>query len=606
MIKEVFNSITSGTKAEKVPVAGSNLENQAGETQGFFGKMFTALQQEGQEVNEQSMQSGDQSEAMNAGEPETKEGREAVKQALINLMNGAETTSSHHEPLKRNLSESPTEVTTEKLEEHSAVRLVVKTADQAETTNKTDIAVAESGLPSDDKATTKNSHGNKLTPPQEAKQEPSPNAVISELPGSEILNKEAVVLTGANKETSGVTLGNRQGTEKGEQAPKIAVEAEVQVSKENIVQDSEKASETSTSNDKVNVEQTVKLPDEGQSAENISSRKDESGLKVLNREVAATSSEKPIVVSRNQTAFTANQISNNETATQNERSSQPFQQMSQQQVSKSELNSQLHVQNEVKAQHANEERSKRYDFVSRNPDGKATNGERLEAAAGSGTSGGKQQGASFSDTPNWFRFQTANQQKTGELNNQQQAFLDEQLKEVSENADDITTDKTQNGMHRLGEMPIQNALIRKSVLPGLTSIMQKATSSGKEISQNWQKHSFELDDGNKIELSTRNSDGVIQLKIASSNHELNKLLQQYGQEIREHLEKECELNIDLQFNDKQEEGLSGFFSDSPSSGNGKSSGITGGNSSSSEPSKAQKPLQQSVRRFGYNQMEWTA
>lgn len=659
MIKEVFNSITNG--AGKAPVAGSNLESQTAESQGFFGKMFMALQQEDEQAQGHTLNtSGGKQENMMSDEPESKEGREAVKQALLNLMNGGQTISSESDSLKA--GEATDEEVPQNLEGQNPIRLVVKTTEPAATNDKGKVvSTAEnevstnSEVITEEKATTQTSseskpgklvgseqgvHPKTMNPEMVNEKAPILNEVKDVSTDSGVMAEEKATTQTSSESKIGELVGSEQGVQSKAVNPEMVnektpilndvkaetpvsnvsieqpaqeVEANVKVEAKNTVNPevaaentiSEKGNGTAPKTEHLKVGEAPTLQTELQSEEAESTKENVSRLKILNRETATTS-EKPVTEPRKQATFApnTNQFSSNETASRNERTSQPFQQMSQQQISKNELSSQLHVQSEVKAQQGNEDRAKRYDFASQNSDGKALNGERLEVIAGSGSSSGNQHGASFADTPNWLKFQAANQQKSGELNNPQQTFLDEHLKEVTENGDDITNDKNQ--MHRLGEFPVQNALIRKSVLPGLTSIMQKATASGKEVPQSWQKHSFELDDGNKIELSTRNSDGVIQLKIASSNHELTKLLQQYGQEIKEHLEKECELNIDLQFSENQDDGLSEFFSDSSSSGKGKSAGMMGSTSTAGESSKAQKPLQESVRRFGYNQMEWTA
>lgn len=197
-------------------------------------------------------------------------------------------------------------------------------------------------------------------------------------------------------------------------------------------------------------------------------------------------------------------------------------------------------------------------------------------------------------------------QNAGSLSKEQEAFLKDQMMETTEVKDSSKSEQNNSGQMRLGELPIVNQLLRRSVMPGLAATLQKATASGKAIPENWQKHNFDLEDGNKIELSTRNVDGVIQVKLASSSIELSRIMQQYAEEIKEHLEKECELNIDLQFEDKSEQETSGFLGDSsPRGGRGSRSGnMHNGNKISNQ--QAEQNLQKSVRKFGYNRMEWTA
>lgn len=256
------------------------------------------------------------------------------------------------------------------------------------------------------------------------------------------------------------------------------------------------------------------------------------------------------------------------------------------------------------AQKLNEERSKRYDLFNQNSDGRSISGERLAPVTSMSGSGSSQQGMGFNSQPSWIQFQANNQQAT-EFTANQQAFFNEQILESAEGTENGSNEQAKLNMNRLAEMPINNVILKRSVLPGLTGALQKATSAGKDIPQSWQKHSFDLDDGNKIELSTRNVDGVIQVKIASSSIELNKLMQQYGQEIKDHLEQESDLDIDLQFDGGQEETNTGFSDSSSSQKRGGNNHFSGNGSEKILNKKAEENLQQTVRKFGYNQMEWT-
>jgi hypothetical protein len=160
---------------------------------------------------------------------------------------------------------------------------------------------------------------------------------------------------------------------------------------------------------------------------------------------------------------------------------------------------------------------------------------------------------------------------------------------------------------RMTQTPVANISVKRNVLPGLTQTVQQAASPGKANGESWQKHNFVMDDGKKIEVSVRQVEGVLQLKLGSSSPELNRLLQQYNQEIREHLEKEISISIDLQFDGNGEDSGARFAdSDShdsqrslPHSGSGSSSGSTG-------ETDGKTKADSTVRNFGYNRMEWTA
>lgn len=252
-----------------------------------------------------------------------------------------------------------------------------------------------------------------------------------------------------------------------------------------------------------------------------------------------------------------------------------------------------------------ETREKRYGFNSLA--NAANSGNAEERLAEVFNSGGQSGAGDSSSNPGSFKgWMGQNSTSKGEgLSPEQEAFLKDKIMDSPEMKETGRAEAQSQSQARLGELPIANAMLRRSVLPGLTATMQKATSSSQSMSETWQKHSFELDNGQKINLSTRNVDGVIQVKLASSNMELVRLMQQYGSEIKEHLEQECDIQIDLQFDGEQEEGMSGFFGDSPADGRrGTGSPQSSGDSTISNK-QAEQTLQQSVRKFGYNRMEWT-
>ncbi|SMO81600.1 hypothetical protein [Gracilimonas mengyeensis] len=240
--------------------------------------------------------------------------------------------------------------------------------------------------------------------------------------------------------------------------------------------------------------------------------------------------------------------------------------------------------------------------------------ERLAAITntsegGSSSSSGQRQSPMYTSATEWLRLQNSGQYSSTSASNQEM-FFKEQMTDAIEQKDSTQKEQVQAnfGHNRLADLAIPNNMLRRSVLPGLTAAVQKAAQNEGGTGAGWQKHSFDMDDGSKIDLSTRNVDGVMQVKLASSSIELTRLLQQYGEEIKEHLEKECELNIDLQFEGKDDQQTSGFAGDSSSNGAGQGRGLNNGNGGSNRISNQQADhnLQQSVRKFGYNRMEWTA
>lgn len=184
------------------------------------------------------------------------------------------------------------------------------------------------------------------------------------------------------------------------------------------------------------------------------------------------------------------------------------------------------------------------------------------------------------------------------------------LKKLSKEQIEVPESKEQLAinMARLTEIPVANTMLRREIMPRMVQAMQKSVSAGKAANQSWQKHNFELDDGNHVRLSTRQMEGVLQVKIGSSNVELTRLMQQYEQEIKQYLEQKCELNVDLQFTgNEQGQEMSNFFGESGSSQSSdgmRRMGNAASKKASAQPAKNMN--NEAVRKFGYNQMEWTA
>jgi len=177
--------------------------------------------------------------------------------------------------------------------------------------------------------------------------------------------------------------------------------------------------------------------------------------------------------------------------------------------------------------------------------------------------------------------------------------------EVFESSDKKGSEQYLNFM-RLGQIPISNLSARRDMVSGFAQGVLKAVGGGKATSETWQKHNFVLEDGKNINLSARQNDGVLQLKIGSSHSELGRLLQQYQHEIRQHLEQECGLEVDLQFDQQPDDEMSGFFGESSSSSQQIRKGLAGSGDQQNSEKSANQVLTKTVRKFGYNRMEWTA
>ncbi|MEX2600512.1 MAG: hypothetical protein WD355_02610 [Balneolaceae bacterium] len=200
----------------------------------------------------------------------------------------------------------------------------------------------------------------------------------------------------------------------------------------------------------------------------------------------------------------------------------------------------------------------------------------------------------------------SNQQQGQNLSSQEDE-MSPLWKELSHEMNELkkgrVSETQQFGMTRLGQIPISNITIRRNLLPGLTQQVAKAAGASSGSSEVWQKHNIEVEKGKNVQISVRKAEGVLQLRLGSSNPELNRLMQQYQHEIRQHLEEECGLEVDLQFDNPEEDTLAEFFDGSNSRrGQGGTPAETGRSAADriidGEPAPA-------IRRFGYNQMEWT-
>ncbi|MEQ8525942.1 hypothetical protein [Gracilimonas sp.] len=259
----------------------------------------------------------------------------------------------------------------------------------------------------------------------------------------------------------------------------------------------------------------------------------------------------------------------------------------------------------IQSQKIEEVREKRYrenySFSGRHE----LNSERLEIITQSRDSKAAVSFLSQFEAPVQLLQNQANTNSVTTMTTEQELMLKEHLKESLEVTE--KKDVSSSMFARLGEIPVSNMLIRRTVMPSLTQAVQKTISAGKATPETWQKHSFELEDGNSIQLSTRQVDGVLQVKLATTSVELSRLMQQYEQEIKQHLEQECQLDVNLQFDGgEQGQEMPNFFGNSSSSKNSSSMRSNGAGAEQTSSTSTDKNLQQSVRRFGYNQMEWTA
>ncbi|MCH8557584.1 MAG: hypothetical protein LAT84_07180 [Balneolia bacterium] len=146
--------------------------------------------------------------------------------------------------------------------------------------------------------------------------------------------------------------------------------------------------------------------------------------------------------------------------------------------------------------------------------------------------------------------------------------------------------------------------MRKDLVTGLSRIVLSTPTSPKSP-EAWTKQNLTLEDGSKIHVASREQDGLIQLRIGSVSPELNKLLQLHQQDIRAHLEKECSLKVELQFDNEQDQSGFAFFEEDSRQSMSRRNQINQ-NTASIQADEKQTTSRQSIRHFGYNKMEWTA
>ncbi len=193
------------------------------------------------------------------------------------------------------------------------------------------------------------------------------------------------------------------------------------------------------------------------------------------------------------------------------------------------------------------------------------------------------------------------------LSTDQEAFLKEFMMETTIGKDQKATEQNLLGYLRLGELPLANAQARLSLVSSFAKAMQQEiASSSTRQNEGWQKHSFKLDDGNNIDMTTKNVDGILHIKLAASNPELNRLLMHMEQEIKDHLKEELNLELELQFANEDEQSFSDALSDNSGERRNSLNQLKSDLIDDENSKEAVKSLQPSIRDFGYNQMEWTA
>ncbi|MCR9133449.1 MAG: hypothetical protein NXI08_12765 [bacterium] len=196
---------------------------------------------------------------------------------------------------------------------------------------------------------------------------------------------------------------------------------------------------------------------------------------------------------------------------------------------------------------------------------------------------------------------------SGALTNEQELMLKELMVETTSGKEVKKSEANAFSFLRLSDLPILNNSARRSLVGNFGKVLQESLKTDQaNKTEQWQKHSFKLEEGNSIDLTTRNIDGVLHVKLAASNPELNRLLQSMEQEIKDHLKEELGLDLDLQFDqssgEKDAESLQkGILNEKMKIAANQARELQQG-----ETGKTNSGLSTSIRTFGYNQMEWTA
>ena len=141
---------------------------------------------------------------------------------------------------------------------------------------------------------------------------------------------------------------------------------------------------------------------------------------------------------------------------------------------------------------------------------------------------------------------------------------------------------------------------KRSASPIFLQQMRKIVEQ-KEMNQGmWTKHSFALEDGEQVQISTRKVDGQVQIKVLASQNELQRALFQQSGQLRDLLQKDYNVEVEFEFNGQQS------FAEQEASDFGEQS--ANGQSRSFERSKpgeseAADQVQTSPKK-GFNNNEW--
>lgn len=136
----------------------------------------------------------------------------------------------------------------------------------------------------------------------------------------------------------------------------------------------------------------------------------------------------------------------------------------------------------------------------------------------------------------------------------------------------------------------------------LAQVVRQEVQSQQSTMKGWKSHQFVFEDGSRVRLAVRQMEGSLQLQLGSMNSELNRLIQTHANEIRQHLQEQMKLNVELHFQSDDSTGqeLPGQNPEGAGSMHNRlmDSQVNHGNSIDQPDGR--------TRLFGFNRNEWTA
>lgn len=116
-------------------------------------------------------------------------------------------------------------------------------------------------------------------------------------------------------------------------------------------------------------------------------------------------------------------------------------------------------------------------------------------------------------------------------------------------------------------------------------------------------HTFILDNGDVLNVAAKQTEGILTLQIDARNQDIVKIIQQHSDDIKVHLQKQLDIEIDLQLNDfNKQDGTSEWEKSFQQQGK-PANGITKADDPAQTTSE-QTTAEEQVKRLGFNNNEW--